>query len=320
MHVVAAALVDGAGRVLIQRRSDDAHQGGLWEFPGGKLEPGEARRDGLARELAEELGICPVEAEPLIAVPHDYGDRRVLLDVWRVPRWRGEPRAREGQPFAWAAPGDLAAYAFPAADRPVLRALQLPALCLVTPVPAGDAQAWLDHVAGAAAAGAGLVQVRVPGLAPARLARLAAAATARCAAAAPAARVLVNGDAATARAAGAHGVHLDSRRLWQARGRPLPPPALVGVSCHDAADLERAAGIDADFALLGPVGSTATHPGAVPLGWGGFERLTARARLPVYALGGLGPGDAAEARRRGGQGIAAIRGLWPGRAVSAPAA
>lgn len=310
VHVVAAALVDESGQVLIQRRPPGAHLGGLWEFPGGKLEPGEDPRDALVRELQEELGIRALEATPLIAVRHDYGEKRVLLDVWRLRRWKGEPHGREGQPMRWVHTAALNGYDFPAADRPVLRALTLPETCLVTPAPGDDPDEWLSELGRAVSDGVSLVQVRAPGLSRGALLSLSRAAVGRCG---QAARVVVNADAALALQAGAHGVHLDSRRLWQARTRPLPAGMLVGASCHDAADLRRAAALDADFALLGPVAATATHPGAVALGWDAFQAMTARALLPVYALGGLGAGDVNTALRRGGQGIAAIRGLWPAK-------
>jgi 8-oxo-dGTP diphosphatase len=320
VHVVAGVLVDGAGRVLIQRRAQGTHQGGLWEFPGGKREPGESRHAALVRELAEELGIVAHDMHPLICLDHDYAGLRVRLDVWRVSGWSGQVRAQEGQPLAWVAPAQLAQYDFPAADRPVLGALKLPASCLVTPPPGADDVAWLDAIARAAGAGVGLVQVRAPGLGQPRLARLTRAAVACCARTAPAARVLVNADPALALDAGAHGVHLDSRRLWQCRARVLPEALLVGASCHDAADLAQAARVGADFALLGPVAATTTHPGAVPLGWRTFALLAHRAPLPVYALGGLGPADLAQARRHGAQGIAAMRGLWPASTSTSPAA
>ena len=308
VHVVAAAVVDDGGNVLIQRRPRGVHLSGLWEFPGGKLEPDEDPRAALVRELHEELGIHALDATPLIAVRHDYGDKRVLLDVWRLRRWEGEPKAREGQPMRWVRPEELAGYDFPAADRPVLRALSLPETCLVTPAPGDDTDAWLRALTRAVSDGVSLVQVRAPELPRCALLSLCEAAIGCCG---NAARVVVNGDASLALQAGAHGVHLDSRRLWQTRTRPLASGMLVGASCHDAADLARAAALDADFALLGPVAATATHPGAVPLGWGAFEALAARALLPVYALGGLAPDDVGTALRRGGQGIAAIRGLWP---------
>jgi len=123
VHVVAAVIRDGAGRVLLSRRADTAHQGGLWEFPGGKVEPGEARRAALERELREELAIAVVDAEALLQVNHDYGDLRVHLDVWYVTGFEGEPRGVEGQPLAWVATADLRDYAFPAANRAIVEAL-----------------------------------------------------------------------------------------------------------------------------------------------------------------------------------------------------
>lgn len=315
---MAGALVDGAGRVLIQRRASGVHQGGLWEFPGGKREPGESRREALVRELLEELGITAHEMHPLICVNHDYEALRVRLDVWRVHGWRGQVHAREGQPLAWVEPSRLHHYEFPAADRPVLGALGLPAMCLITPAPGPDEDAWLEAIARAAAAGTELIQIRAPGIARQLLARLARAALERCRVAAPQARVVINADPVLAREVGAHGVHLDSRRLWQCAARP-PGVMLVGASCHDATDLAQAARVGVDFALLGPVAATATHPGAVPLGWCTFRALADAVALPVYALGGLTPADLDLARSHGAQGIAAIRGLWPGT-LNAPAA
>lgn len=132
IHVVAAALQDAQGRVLIARRPLGVHQGGLWEFPGGKLEPGEMPLRGLARELEEELGIRVLASRPLIRVHHDYGDRRVLLDVHRVTGFAGEPVGREGQPLAWRHPEDLDPGCFPAADGPIISALRLPPLYFIT--------------------------------------------------------------------------------------------------------------------------------------------------------------------------------------------
>ncbi len=121
--MVAGALLDGEGRVLVARRPPAAHQGGLWEFPGGKLETGEGPREGLERELAEEIGVRVLEAAPLLAVSHDYAELSVLLDVWTVTRWAGEPRGLEDQPLRWLAPREMRREAFPPADGPVIEAL-----------------------------------------------------------------------------------------------------------------------------------------------------------------------------------------------------
>ena len=126
VHVAVGVILDAQGNILLSLRHEDAHQGGLWEFPGGKVEPGESLPDALHRELEEELGIRiqREQLEPLIEVRHDYGDKQVRLDTWLVPSFSGEPHGREGQPLAWVAPQDLAERAFPAANVPIVDAVQ----------------------------------------------------------------------------------------------------------------------------------------------------------------------------------------------------
>ena len=126
MKVVTVAvgiLIDPQGRVLITRRAPQTHQGGLWEFPGGKVEPGETIVDALARELKEELGVTVLISEPFMTLDHDYGDQCVCLAVHRVTSWRGEPSGMEGQPLAWEQPANLTDWPFPAANQPILTRL-----------------------------------------------------------------------------------------------------------------------------------------------------------------------------------------------------
>jgi 8-oxo-dGTP diphosphatase len=315
IRVAAGAIGDARGRILLARRPDHSHQGGLWEFPGGKLEPGESVAAGLARELREELGIAVQASEPLIRIHHDYGDRQVLLDVHRVSAFTGEPRGREGQPLCWQHPAAMDPDAFPAADRPVILALRLPDRMLITGAGAGRPAGFLARLERALGHGLRLVQLRTPELAPAAFRSLAAAVLERCRDAGAA--LVINPPpgwpgpelAALPEAAG---LHLNGRRLWQLEQRPLAGSRLVGCSCHTAEDLARAARLGLDYALLSPVLPTTSHPDATPLGWAGFSALTGPATLPVYALGGLTGDDLETARRHGGQGIAAIRGLWPG--------
>jgi len=124
IHVAVGVLTNASGRVLIARRGADLHQGGLWEFPGGKVEPGEDVRQALTRELLEELGIRVEASEPLLTVEHDYGDRRVALDTHQVSHWQGEPRGQEGQPLAWVLPSGLDDYEFPEANLAIVERLQ----------------------------------------------------------------------------------------------------------------------------------------------------------------------------------------------------
>lgn len=127
VHVVAAAVIDAAGRVLIAQRPSGKHMAGGWEFPGGKLEPGEERVTGLARELREELGISIIGTpRPLIRVRHAYPSREVLLDIWVVKRYSGEARGLDGQALRWCTQDELEAAELLPADRPIVRALRLP--------------------------------------------------------------------------------------------------------------------------------------------------------------------------------------------------
>jgi mutator protein MutT len=127
IHVVAAALIDPAGRVLIAQRPRGKHLAGGWEFPGGKLEAGEDRRDGLARELREELGITLIAPpRPLIRVRHRYDYGAVLIDMWVVRRYSGEPRGLDGQALRWCTREELDSVEMLPADGPIVAALRLP--------------------------------------------------------------------------------------------------------------------------------------------------------------------------------------------------
>lgn len=308
IHVVAGVITDARGRVLLARRDGTSDMAGLWEFPGGKREPGESSEDALVRELHEELGIEADVGDVLIEVPQLYPSKRLRLEVRRITGWKGTPRGREGQALTWVVPEKLTAYSMPPADVPVVGVLLQPDRYLVTPAPGDDDAAWLAALERALGAGIRRVQLRAPGLAPARWRSLAEQAAMLCRRRGT--EVLLNGDIEVARELGV-GVHLRAAQLGALRERPLPAGFAVAASCHDAEELEAAQRIGCDFAVLGPVRETATHPGARPLGWAGFAALREAVSLPIYAIGGLSPADIVEARGQGAQGIAAIRGLWP---------
>jgi 8-oxo-dGTP diphosphatase len=307
---VAAVIFNQAGQVLIARRHDYLHQGGKWEFPGGKIEPGESPIQALRRELFEELGIQARTFEPLIRTRYRYPDQAVELDVWRVTRYDGVCQSLEEQPLAWLAPADLACFAFPAANLPILKALRLPDLYLITPAPGRDLTAFLNGLETALSKDIRLVQLRAPGLDAHRYGELAKAAIELCHA--HGARLLINGEPRWATRLNADGVHLNSARLSALEKRPLPENYLVAASCHSVEEIARANAIDADFIIVSPVKVTRSHPEAKALGWSAFSRLCAEAAAPAYALGGMSVADLTRAKHCGGQGIAAIRGLWPG--------
>ena len=299
---------DVRGRVLLARRTEGRDLAGLWEFPGGKCEPGETPEQALARELHEELGIESRIGAPLIRVPQQYPDKTLVLDVREVEAWHGPARGREGQALAWVPVEKLALYDMPPADRPVVAALLDPPFYAVTP-PLQDEAAWLAALDAALAAGLRRVQLRAPGADAATWRHVAAQAVARCRAAD--AQVLVNGDVDLARELGA-GVHLRAAQLAALNERP---EGIVAASCHTADDLRHAERLGCDFAVLGHVADTPSHPDRTPLGWDGFARLRENASLPIYAIGGLAREDLIRAREHGAQGIAAIRGFFDATVV-----
>jgi 8-oxo-dGTP diphosphatase len=123
-HVLAGAIFDEQGRVLLAQRPPGKHLAGGWEFPGGKLEPGEQRFEALARELQEELGIEVHSGEPLICYDHQYVDRLITLDLWLVTKYSGVPYSREDQVLQWVAVSDLEAVGLLDADKPMIPSLQ----------------------------------------------------------------------------------------------------------------------------------------------------------------------------------------------------
>jgi 8-oxo-dGTP diphosphatase len=308
VHVVAGDLTDARGRILLARRTAGRDLAGAWEFPGGKVEKGETAFQALDRELHEELGVRIHACEPLIRVPQAYRDKRIVLDVHRVTRFSGKPRGLEKQALAWSPPAKLATYPMPPADRPVVAALTAPPVYAITPPDVGDRAAFLQRVERLLEGGVRRLQFRIEGLEPRE--RLALAAEAKRLCDLHGAQLLVNSDAVLAGQLGC-GLHLKAAQLADLGARPLPGDVPVAASCHDAADLARAEALGLDFAVLGPVAATPSHPDREPLGWAAFAALREAVSLPIYALGGMRVEDLAEARRNGAQGIAAIRGAWP---------
>ena len=123
VHVAVGVVQDNNGRLLIAQRAEGAHQGGLWEFPGGKVEAQETARQALDRELKEELGIGVKRARPLIKIPHQYVDKTVLLDVFLIDLFNGKARGLERQPIAWVLPSELNDYVFPKANAAIIKLL-----------------------------------------------------------------------------------------------------------------------------------------------------------------------------------------------------
>lgn len=292
--------------MLVAQRHAHQHQGGLLEFPGGKVEPGESAAAGLVRELHEEVGLRVPESALRfeLSVTHDYGDRRVQLDLYRATDFSGEPQGREDQPLMWLDVATLDPDIFPAANRRMIQVLRLPACTLIT-----GASVTPDGLAKRLEGWSGSqCLLRCPELDDAAYQVLASSSV-------PASRsagcpLLLHGaPERLALVPDADGLHLPWREARALMERPASRAYRLGVSCHGRASLEHAKRLGADYAFLSPVRPTASHPDRLPLGWDGFEALVTDLDLPVYALGGVGGDDVAQSRRHGGCGIAGI-GFW----------
>ena len=308
IYVAVAVIENARGEFLLARRPENVHQGGLWEFPGGKVELGEDICTALNRELQEELGITAKTARPLLRVRHDYPDKSVLLDVWRVTAIHGTPHGREGQPLAWVAPSELRNYPFPQANAPIITAALLPSVYLITGEPQADVAEFLQRLELAVSAGMRLVQLRAKSLDVAQYRALAQDALRVCHA--HGAQLLLNADPQIAVALNADGVHLSSARLAALHQRPLARTQWVAASVHNLDQLRQAQSIGVDFVVASPVLPTQSHPHAVPLGWEGLRALTEAAVVPVFALGGMDAECVGRAYEQGAQGVAAVSAIW----------
>lgn len=303
VHVAVGVVKNSAGELLISRRKLSAHQGGLWEFPGGKVEPGETVEQALARELKEELDIAVSAAAPLIKINYNYPDRRVLLDVWSVENFSGAVRACEGQPFKWVAADALPSHRFPAANQPIMTAASLPHRYAI--VEGNDVEQLLRYLQQILVKDIKLIQLRQKSLPASDIERFLDTARRLCRKSG--ASLLLNSGVADAfhLMADGDGLHLTSDDLMSLTRRPVGLKWLA-ASCHTLAQLVRAERLGVDFAVLAPVKPTSTHPGVMGLGWQKFAEMIDNINMPVFALGGMQAADEVQCRRMGGQGIAGI--------------
>ena len=298
MIEVAAAVIERPdGTFLLAQRPPGKVYAGYWEFPGGKVEPGEAAEQALARELHEEIGIEVERAYPWITREYVYPHGHVRLNFFRVVSWKGEPHPREDQAIAWQAlNGAMAAPMLPA-NAPVLAALALPREYAITDAAHMGIAPMLAALERRLEQGLRLVQVREPGL-DERSRELfttqviGLAHRYRC-------HVLVK-----SAHAGADGMHCTAADLMR---MPVRPAGIAAASCHTRDELERAMALGFDFVVVGPV---LEKRDASPLGWERFAELIRGASIPVYAIGGIHANDLQRAWRAGAHGIAMIRGSW----------
>ncbi len=298
---VAVGVIKHGEHILISLRDNALHQGGLWEFPGGKLEPGETAEQALARELMEELGISVTHATPLITINYVYPDKAVRLIVFTVTEFTGNAQSLTGQALAWVKPNELSDYAFPAANLPIITAVNLPPFYAI--LDDAEPKFLSQHLNVLLKQNITLIQARLKNLPVAEVKRFIDYAYPLCQQ--HGCRLLLNSASAGFDEIACDGMHLTSRDLLNLTQRPTA--SLVSASCHNAEELAHAQHLGVDFVVLAPVLATPTHPNAPTLGWAGFKTLVDTVNLPVYALGGMTQHNLIQAQQAGAQGIASIR-------------
>ncbi len=300
ISIVIGIVKNEAGQIFITRREEAAHQGGCWEFPGGKVEYGETLHAALARELKEEIGIEMHHALPLIAFRHAYSDRVVHLHVFCVTAFTGDVASTTQLESAWVNLSLLPSYTFPAANKVILKALQLPPYYAILDDQDGNIEEKFTHLL---AQNITLMQARLKTSTAQQALDFLTTAYPRCQRAGV--TLLVNSCVENAFSLPCDGVHLTSRDLLECYVRP-DNVKWLSASCHNALELEHAQKIGVDFAVLSPVWETSSHPQATPLTWVGFNELARLYAMPIYALGGLKTSHLTTAYYAGAQGVCGI--------------
>lgn len=306
VNAAVAVILRPDGQVLLAQRPVGKAWAGWWEFPGGKIEEGEPPAFALQREMDEELGVRATDFSRWITRVFSYPERTVKLHFFLVRAWEGEPYGREGQLVSWQSVTHPEVGPLLPANAPVLEALKLPSVYAITNLAEMGEQVFFSALEQALQQGLRLIQVREKQLDETDLADF----TLRVIALARpfGAQVLLNGSVALTREVGADGVHLSAAALKTLQEKPQG--LLCGASCHNAEELAKAAALNVDYCLLGPVKATRTHPGAPSLGWESFAKLVVDLPMPIYALGGMGQQDKTAAWASGAHGVAMMRAIW----------
>ena len=307
---VALGVVLQDHQVLVGRRNSELHLGGYWEFPGGKVEEGETPRQAVVRELKEEVGLIikETDAEPLIEFEWFYDAQRYFFSVYTIKDYSSEPSLHFYQSLEWQAVSELKASNFPPANSVIIKALSLPTRYLITPAKL-DLATIEQGLNTAFQSDISLAVFRATELDSRTYIEYARRLLSQNLTFSK--RLLIHNHPTQVDALNAAGVQISAKHAKKYQCRPVSKETRLAISCHNQAELEHACRLEADFALLGPVKTTPSHPDSPALGWETFKTLVKDLAMPVYAIGGLKVSDLVDCRTYGAQGVAAIRGLWP---------
>ncbi len=311
LHVVAA-VIEKNNRILLAKRPVEKHQGGLWEFPGGKLEPDETPHQALLRELKEELDIEINTSSPFLKVYHRYPDKAVFLDIYKVDDFEGEAKGLEGQRFEWVAREDLADYQFPAANEKIVSALTVPQMLSITPT---DIEAqpsskclleWREKILAYNIDG---LLLRAPSLDDSAYITLFQTIKQFLQQQGLSAQVrLIINRVHLLDACETKNLHLSSMELKQLSTRMKN--IFLSTSCHTEEEILLAEKFACNQVLLSPVLATGSHPDALSLGWDEAKTLTEKCKVPVLLLGGMKPEQILQAKDIGAFGLAGISNFF----------
>lgn len=309
IHVAVGVIYNpDKSKVLIAKRTAKQHLAGFWEFPGGKVEQDEDIASALIRELDEELGIVVKEAKQFTTVLYDYPDKKVLLDVWQVHEWSGEPKSRENQEIAWSTISELNNYDFPEANKHIIQTLSLSPIYLISQKTYKNESKLLSIVDECFSVGIRSFQLRLdfrqePEFSALlnRVNKLAKKYDAK---------LILNGTPADIENFYVDGIHLKSKELLNYESRPISEKYILGASCHNEEELVLAEKLNVNYAFISPVLRTNSHPEETAIGWDRFYKMRKKVKFPVYALGGMTPADIEIAKYYDAYGVAMISAIW----------
>ena len=304
-HVAVGVIYNSTkDKVLITKRTDKQHLGGYWEFPGGKVEANEDVQFALKRELYEELGIIILNAERFTTIRHDYSDKKVLLDVWKINEFSRKPVSRENQEIKWSNIDELNNFQFPDANKFIIQTISLDQIYVISQESYEDYSRLFSVASECFTAGLKLFQLRLKSEGHEKIKKVVE--TLSVLARQNNAKLILNGTATDIEKYTIDGIHLKSNDLEKYESRPISEESILGASCHNEEDLVKASKLNVNYAFISPVLTTRSHPEREALGWNVFRNLIKKVDFPVYALGGMTPTDLKTANSYGAYGVAMI--------------